>query len=144
MNEKVEYPVRKDGRRDDESLSVSLASRNEPIDDKGSRRPEDRRDETVRVWHVIEKHRIGRRDPGDDAEFLDTEEDQRRPDHVEQLDGDEENPQWDVRSASLPGEADAVVADEQSFLPKDSVPRLYIESASRLRSGHQADHAQLG
>ena len=59
-----------------------------------------------------EVERIRRGDPRDDADLLDPNEDEDAPEHVEQLDRDEQRSQRDARVAALRGEAHAIVADE--------------------------------
>jgi hypothetical protein len=61
--------------------------------------------------------RVRRREPGDDPDFLDPEQDQRRPDDVEELDGEKEDPQRDRAVDLLGREADAVVPDEHGTPP---------------------------
>jgi len=66
----------------------------------------------VRIGHVVQVERICRGEARNDSEFLDAEENERRPNHVEQLDGDKEHPEGDGAVDFLRREAHAVVANE--------------------------------
>src|SRR2546422_505836 len=71
------------------------ARHREPVEHERTGRPQGRGHETVRVGHVIQVEGIRGRDPRDDAHLLDAEEHEGGPGDVEELNGDEENPQGD-------------------------------------------------
>jgi len=66
----------------------------------------------VRVGHVVEVQRVGRRKPRDDANLFDAQQDEGRPHDVEELDSHEEDPEGNGIVTLLGEEADAVMAYE--------------------------------
>src|SRR6266480_4294210 len=72
-------------------------------------------DEAERVRHVIQIEGIRGRKTGDDADLLDAEEHEGRPEEVEQLHGDEQDPERNRRLGFFGREADTVVADEHGW-----------------------------
>jgi len=72
-------------------------------------------EQAVRVRHVIEIEGIRGRKAGDDADLLDAEEHEGRPEDVEQLDGDEQHPERDRRVGFFGRETDAVVTHEHRW-----------------------------
>ena len=75
-------------------------------------RPSDRGEEAVRVRHVVEIERTGLREAGNDAHLLDAEQDERSPEHIEELHGDEEHPEGNGAIGAFGDEGGAVVAYE--------------------------------
>jgi hypothetical protein len=80
-----------------------------------SERENDRSRQSMRVGHVVEVERIGLSEPGIDAQLLDAQEHEDRPDHVQPLHGDEPDPQGHSPSCPLNGERDTVVADKHGL-----------------------------
>jgi hypothetical protein len=70
----------------------------------------------VRVRHVIQVERVGRGDAGNDADFLNPQQGEDRPEHINELHGDEKQPQRDTFLCSFGGKANAVVTYKQKML----------------------------
>src|SRR5450432_615758 len=112
MDDEVEHPVGEHREADDDARANRSGTKEHAVRDAAHDRPRDRGEQAVRIGHVEEVEWVRGRDAGNDADFFDAEEDQRRPDDIEQLDGEEEHPEWDGAISALGAEAYAVVADE--------------------------------
>ena len=113
MHDEVEDPVREHRCGDEQRRAARRAeAAYRSVRDVPSERPQQRGDEAVGVGHVVEVEGIGRGDPGCDPDLLEPRDDEDAPEHVEQLDGEEQRPQGDGPVAALRGEAHAIVADE--------------------------------
>src|ERR671922_1606144 len=120
MDDPIQDPVRKDGRRYEAGRSRGSTAHSHSVQDERTDRPQDRRNETVRVGHVEQVERIGRGDSRNDADLLDAEQNERRPYDIEPLNGDEENPQRHGWVALLNREADTVVTNKHGVLRDES------------------------
>jgi hypothetical protein len=93
MDHEVQDPVRRDRKTNHQCRHRPAATPGEPsVSQQRSGRPEERREQVVGIRHVVEIERIRGRNAGDDPNLLDAEQDKRRPEDVEQLDGDKQNP----------------------------------------------------
>ena len=69
-------------------------------------------EQAVRERHVIEIERICRGDPGNDPDLLNPQQNQDCPDDVDELHGDEQDPQGNDWLPGLACEAGSVMTDE--------------------------------
>src|SRR5437773_6233090 len=97
MRNQVENPVRQNSEAYDQSsrLSVSVA---EPtaerlVTNSSDAAPKNRRDQTMRIWVEIRVKHAACGEPFDHAQLLNPKQNKRRPDVIEKLDSDEQNPQ---------------------------------------------------
>src|SRR6266566_10050256 len=131
MYNKVKHPMGKNRDRNPEGrLPSEGRAGDQSVDECASRGPENGRQEAVRVRHVVEIERIGGRYSGNDSDLLDAEQDERRPENIQQLDGEKEDPERDGWVDSLDGEGRAIVPDEHGWGPFAGGTR----SAARDRS----------
>jgi hypothetical protein len=113
MYHEIEHPVGEDRQGDHQRRLLSRAGPGQPaVDEQRAHRPQDRPQETVRVRHVVQIQRIGSRDAGNDPDLFDAEQDERRPEDVQQLHRNEEDPEGNRSVDSLQSEGRAIVSDE--------------------------------
>ena len=112
MHNQVENPMREYGAADNYGSSPFLRGRNSPIDSGRANRPKDRTGQAMRERHVIEIERICRGDPGNDPDLLNPQQNQDCPDDVDELYGDEQDPQGNDWLPGLACEAGSVMTDE--------------------------------
>jgi hypothetical protein len=110
MRQEVEEPVADDRAEQDGGARGGALRQVVDAGEEGS--PEDDGQERVgnRVGDEVE-----RRDAGDartDLDPLEAEEEERRPEEVDELGGEDEGSERDARRGRLPREADSEVADE--------------------------------
>src|SRR5262249_26397863 len=102
MRNKIEYPVRKNCQADDHRrrltvvAAVSAAAR--LIDQRSNHTPKNCGNQTVRVRVKIRIKHAARCETFDDAQFLNPKQNQGRPDIVEELNGYEQDPKWNLVS----------------------------------------------
>jgi hypothetical protein len=70
----------------------------------------------MRIRVVIRVEHAASREPFDDAQLLDAEEHQRRPDVIEKLGSNEQNPERDFVLLTLNRESNAVVANKHFLI----------------------------
>ena len=113
MNDEIQDPVREHGaRHEDRSRRMSSPDKSEAHECGG--RPQQRCYKAVRVRHVIQVEWIRGGESRHDSDLLDPEQDERGPDHIEPLNSDEQQPQWNPWLKSFRGETDAVVTNEHT------------------------------
>ena len=72
----------------------------------------ERAGKTMGIWHIVQIVCIGLSDAGYDAQFLDAQWDEGRPDHIESLHGEEVDPERQEGCRGLGTEGDPVVTNE--------------------------------
>ena len=87
------------------------------VDDSDRAGPEDGRQETMRVWHVVEVERVGCCKARNDADLLDSQKNEGSPQNIEKLDCEKEHPQGYRRLEPLRGKADSIVTYEHEHPP---------------------------
>ena len=113
MRNEVENPVRKDGQAHEQSGSFgSFCAPHGFIDHSSNAAPDDRRDQTMRIRVVIRVEHAACRETFDDAQLLNPEKDECRPDIIEELDSSEQNPKRDSVFIALNRKRDTVMPDK--------------------------------
>jgi hypothetical protein len=115
MHQQIERPVREDGEPDQEAAARRAGKRT--VGEAGQHSPAEGAGQAVRERHVVEIEGVGLREARDDTYLLGPDQHEDRPGHVDELNGDEEQPERDRALAAFRDEAGPVVADEHVNSP---------------------------
>jgi len=114
MHNQVENPMRENRSGQDQPCAHSAQARHDLASRICQRRPAQHAQQTVRIRHVIQIERVGSGDAGDDPHLLNPQQNKDRPQHINKLHGDKQQPKWNALFRALGGKADAVMTGEQS------------------------------
>src|ERR1051326_625691 len=116
MNDEIENPVRKHSRSQDQSSPRTTKAWDKLANRKRQHRPAQHPEQAVRIWHVIQVERVGSGNARNDAHLLNSQQDEDRPQHINELYGDKQQPQRNTFLCGFGGEANAVVTYKQEML----------------------------
>ena len=116
MRNEIENPVREnceaDNQRRRSAVVAAVPAANCLINESGNAAPNNRHDQTVRIRMKIRVEHAACREAFDHAQLLNPEQNQRRPDVVEKLHRDEQNPERDFVSFDSARESNAVMSNK--------------------------------
>jgi hypothetical protein len=96
MRNEMENPVRENRQADDQRRRLTVVAAvwaaDSLVDERGNGAPKNRSDQTVRVRMEVRIQHAACRKAFDHAQLFNSEQNQRRPDVVEKLYGDEQHP----------------------------------------------------
>src|SRR4029077_11419817 len=120
MDQTVQDPVGEHGQAHYNARLSACRAREKLIGAPADARPENGRQQAMRVGHVVQIERIRRGDSGHDAHLLDAQENARGPENVQKLYRQKKHPERNRRLSALGGEARAIVAYKHCSLRSDA------------------------
>src|SRR5262245_47119936 len=116
MRNEIEDPVRENRNADDQrrrlTVVAAMSAADSLINQRSNDTPKDRRDQTVRIRMEIRIEHAACRETFDDAQLLNPDQNQGRPDVVEKLNGDEQNPKRNLISIRPSSKSNAVMSNK--------------------------------
>src|SRR4029077_7460138 len=119
MRNEVEKPMRENCKADDQCcrppVEAAVSAANRLINESGNNRPRERGDQAVGIRMEIRVEHAARGKTFDHTQLLNSKQDQRRPDVIEKLHSDEQDPERNFISLAPGCESNAVMSDKHRF-----------------------------